>query len=65
MRGKPNLGVVRELVKKGLYKEDPLSSIINKMATLTIDAIKHSKKREVSYITLIDTKKLETNPSHR
>jgi hypothetical protein len=49
---------VRELVKKGLYKEDPLSSVINKMATLTIDAIKNSKKREINYLTMIDTRKL-------
>lgn len=35
IRGKPNLDVVREMVKKGLYKTDPIAALVNKMSSIT------------------------------
>lgn len=40
-----NLVVVRDLVKKGLYKHDPNAAIINKLSVVALEAKRNQKTR--------------------
>ena len=51
------------MVKKGLYKTDPISGLVNKMSTLTQEAIKNAKKRQAHYN--VGERKLELQQNNK